>query len=269
MKRGRRRHDGLDTLLPGKQFVREQIRELGKIARREHPGRPATISDRDIDFIARYCAGATLREIGESYGISRERVRQRLAKMGLTSQTGGRAVRSLLSASARLAKSKTQQERQAARTQRIWGIPVAQQKAIRAAHGYEPFHAFTMQRKQSRARGIAWAMTFAEWWGLWQESGKWLKRGRGRNNYCMARWADDGPYDIKNAHICTCKQNGQEYQEMRNLRGRPKAVHTGIYLLYPGMKNAHVAKIGRRYVGAFATVEEAIAARERALAEAA
>lgn len=47
---------------------------------------------RNQDMESRYLSGETLQSIGKSYGITRERVRQILAKRGIKAQEGGAAL---------------------------------------------------------------------------------------------------------------------------------------------------------------------------------
>lgn len=50
--------------------------------------------ERDIDIVRRYAAGETLQEIGDRFGISRERARQIVAKIGGADADAARAARS-------------------------------------------------------------------------------------------------------------------------------------------------------------------------------
>lgn len=75
--------------------------------------------------------------------------------------------------------------------------------------------AFLDQRTQAGQRGIAWEMNLADWWSVWENSGKWSKRGRGRKGFCMARICDVGPYRKDNVYICTCAQNLRDYWSVR------------------------------------------------------
>jgi hypothetical protein len=75
------------------------------------------------------------------------------------------------------------------------------------AHAYKQFY---MQRTHAAQRGIAWLLTFAMWWSIWQHSGRYFLRGRGRGRYCMARFGDKGPYAVGNVHIVTNEQNQAE-----------------------------------------------------------
>jgi hypothetical protein len=71
-------------------------------------------------------------------------------------------------------------------------------------------NAFTMQKCIARKRGIAWQLTFDEWWDIWQQSGHWNDRGRKLNQYCMSRYGDVGPYSTTNVFIQTHIQNSKD-----------------------------------------------------------
>ena len=255
-------------MLPGGAFVREAIRSLAN--KPKSPRIYGAINDRDLDFVQRYTRGETLAEIGASYGISRERVRQRLKVCGIAGKQGGQAVKSFLAVPAKAAARKLKEDGQAARCQRIWGITLEAKRAIQAASGYVPFELYTRQRLTAAHRGIPWQLTFGQWWDLWQEGERWAQRGRGCHRLCMARWADDGPYSVENIYICTNQENSRDYQVSRRLKPKSeqksKTGHTGVYLMYPGLQKSFIARIGKKYVGQFATIEDAIAARELAQA---
>lgn len=64
-----------------------------------------------------------------------------------------------------------------------------------------PEKAYQQQKANSIRRGIAFELTFDEWWGIWKD---WFHlRGRGTNGLCMARENDSGPYAIGNVYITT------------------------------------------------------------------
>jgi hypothetical protein len=71
----------------------------------------------------------------------------------------------------------------------------------------------------ARQRGIAFLLTFKEWWAIWEASGKWEQRGYHRGQYVMARNGDVGPYAVGNVRICTGAENSAEMN--RNSRGKP------------------------------------------------
>jgi hypothetical protein len=71
----------------------------------------------------------------------------------------------------------------------------------------------------ARQRGVAFLLTFDEWWGIWNASGKWEQRGARKDHYVMARLGDVGPYAVGNVRICTHAENNAEANRLS--RGKP------------------------------------------------
>ena len=164
---------------------------------------------RDAEWVFLYRDGKTLQEIGDKYGFSREYVRQQLAKLGLTSIDGGLGMRSLKRAREQADVSLAKAAKKEAKCFASTGMSIEQFLAVSPLKKSDPNHPLMVYRKQrsnARRRGIKWDLSFADWWRIWQESGRWDERGRGRG-YCMARWADDGPYSVENIYICTGAEN--------------------------------------------------------------
>lgn len=164
---------------------------------------------RDAEWVLLYRDGKTLAEIGAQYGVTREYVRQQLAKLGLSRLDGGMAMRSLSKIGDQLKRKEAAEAHRARRDFEKWGMTTEAISAISPlprGHTGHPFRKFVEQRRNAKVRDIGWELTFAQWWGIWQESGHWGERGRGQG-YCMARWADDGPYSVENVYICTIGQN--------------------------------------------------------------
>lgn len=149
--------------------------------------------------------GKTLQEVGDLYGVTRERVRQLIKRHGLTGADG-----IFVRAASRLRYADHTPTRELS-IRAKWGISREEYEAIKTVYGTSsdrssPLRKYIEQRKNARVRGIQWGMTFADWWRIWQESGHWSERGRGQG-YCMARWGDSGPYSPENVYICTIGQN--------------------------------------------------------------
>jgi hypothetical protein len=208
VKRGRPRKDGL--LLATPQLLADIIKRLPRPSKRLQ----ADLT-RDMNFVARYRSGETLAEIGSVYGITRERVRQRLAKHGIKASSGGARIRSVLRSKDR---HEARQTRLGEYSLRKFGVPhavfceitglssVQGCDYIRKNNGNPIVKAYLNQKYKAMSRGIGWEISLADWWRIWQESGKWDRRGRGQG-YCMARWGDSGPYRPDNVYICTVGQN--------------------------------------------------------------
>ena len=65
-------------------------------------------------------------------------------------------------------------------------------------------------KSHAKRRGIPFLLTFEEWWAVWEQSGKWEQRGFRKGQYVMARFADQGAYEVGNVRICTVSENALE-----------------------------------------------------------
>lgn len=181
--------------------------------------------ERAASMAALYRDGYTLERIGTQYGLTRERVRQIIKKRhGLTAVDGGRYEQSnkKKAATRALREERCQQQN---------GCSLAQYKDLRAIGratmkngetlDRTPVRAFSGQKRNAiHHRGIEWKLTLWEWWTIWQMSGHWEERGRGRG-YMMCRKGDTGPYAVGNVVIATGVFNGSVQPNNPNRRGHP------------------------------------------------
>lgn len=72
----------------------------------------------------------------------------------------------------------------------------------------DPRRAFQKQASNAKARGIPWRFTFEEWWGIWEPH--FSKRGRHSDDLVMARFGDQGAYEVGNVEIKTARANVRE-----------------------------------------------------------
>lgn len=156
---------------------------------------------RNLRMCEMYKQGITLREIGEKYGVTRELVRQVISEFGIRGADGG--IR------------KTSEEKKAKRMAALesrylakHGLSVEQYRELRDKRIPKVFQA---QRSNSKKRGIAWHLSFGQWFSVWQESGKLHLRGRGKGRYVMSRYGDLGAYEIGNVFIQLSTENNREF----------------------------------------------------------
>jgi hypothetical protein len=162
------------------------------------------------------------------------------------------------------------------RTAADTGVPV--EFFDNAEQGPLAYKRFRKQRGHAKERGIEWQLTFAEWWGIWRESGLWAERGCARGgNAVMARFGDKGPYRVGNVRILSLAGNFAESREVLAgvQRRQPKkpfrppilaGAGRGWTRLKGNLKKPYMVKVAGKYVGTFATEVEAETAYSEAAA---
>jgi len=78
---------------------------------------------------------------------------------------------------------------------------------------------YATQRTAANKRGIDWRLSFAEWLGIWEASGRLAQRGVGIGRYVMARHGDCGPYSVGNVSIQLAVANSRDGLLTRLARG--------------------------------------------------
>jgi hypothetical protein len=173
---------------------------LRQLQRGRHAAPP---DERSEDMRSLYVAGTTLVQIGEKYGVTRERVRQILTKhYGIRAKDGGQSEQT------RKLRKEFQRKRDA-RSLRTWGCNYREYQRI-LKHKGRPTYAYWAQRKNAHARGIVWEFSLWQWWKIWEQSGRWPERGNGKG-YCMCRLGDTGSYAVDNVYIATGTENMQDH----------------------------------------------------------
>ncbi|HEY9145651.1 MAG TPA: sigma factor-like helix-turn-helix DNA-binding protein [Thiobacillus sp.] len=243
---------------------------------------------RQAEMVALYRAGKTLEQVGQLYGMTRERVRQIIAAAGITRADGGLHVQSQRR---RVRKATERQAKHDRRVMRFYGCSLAEARVLNdmvpLSRIGSPAQLYTRQRTTAKQRDISWEITFPEWMAVWRDSGKFDLRGHGRGSYCMARQGDTGPYSVANVYITTCDDNVRDYQAELKVRGvvcadgfkrlpekadrvSEKANRGNLgnlgrgrgftYLPHRSRSRPYQVVVRKKYIGAFATEQEARAA---------
>jgi len=203
----------------------------------------------------RYLSGETLAQIGLSYGISRERVRQIITgRYGSLASRGGKALSDRRKLEDRIRAKNEHYLRTEGCTYSQYRrlVRLAREMVAEGVSEHKtPIKAYASQRQRAKARGIAWEFTLWSWWTVWQKSGKWGRRGRGRASFVMCRKGDVGPYSPENVVIEPLFKNSFDGQD----RG---LTPLGVTRMQSGKYQAKSRIGGKvRRIGVFSTAEEA------------
>lgn len=96
---------------------------------------------------------------------------------------------------------------------------IARRAAKYKRYANSPLGKYQKHKKNAKRRGITFELTYADWWDIWQRSGRWSERGNGNTEgYVMARKGDTGPYALGNVEIIT---HGANVAERNTLYRRP------------------------------------------------
>lgn len=176
------------------------------------------------EIAAKYRAGMTLEAIGFDYNVTRERIRQILKAQGITGSEGGRSVSCGLGVAEKQTRRDEMKERAEQRALRMFGCSLTEAMAISGGRPFRligtPTQDYKSQRRNAERRSIPFNLTLPEWWKIWQDSGKWELRGRGKGKYCMARIGDTGGYEVGNVEIIPFVQNSQDFYKHVDRRTR-------------------------------------------------
>jgi predicted DNA-binding protein YlxM (UPF0122 family) len=149
-----------------------------------------------------FLSGNTMQEIGDRYGISRERVSKILRNTGVAIKNGGAALR-------KIKKDKEKFEIKNNRWIPYYKCTYSQLDGAKKELAKEGCHfrKFAVQKCSARRRGISFDMSFPEWVDTWIKSGKARDMGAGHGKYCMSRFGDVGSYSSGNVEIIPSVQN--------------------------------------------------------------
>ena len=69
---------------------------------------------------------------------------------------------------------------------------------------------FANAKRHAINRNVDWQLTLQDWHNWWQNTGHYHERGPFKDQYCMARYGDIGPYALDNIKCITNSENVKE-----------------------------------------------------------
>jgi hypothetical protein len=90
---------------------------------------------------------------------------------------------------------------------------------------------YTQHRLNAEKRNIPFRLSFKQWSAIWTASGKFHLCGNRRGRYCMARYGDQGAYEIGNVRICLIEVNRAERNRNYPMQGRNNPAFSQNYWL--------------------------------------
>jgi len=284
---GLTRHQIADKIGASPNYISTIAKENGIAVRHSSTG-VGVDRDRVEAMAAMYRGGKTLEEIGAVYKVTRERVRQIISKYaGVDAAQGGQSIKASKKANARAARKDAESyEKYGCSYQQYRELVDMGKEIMETGAGRErtPTGAWARQKHTAGTRGVEWKLKLWDWWQIWQESGKWEQRGRGKGMYVMCRFGDKGAYEVGSVYIAKFEHNVsfqpnnpyrkghpdhdkvmdkvREKRASRRKSSRAKVgkhgLPVGVYAAASGRYRAQVFLSGKvNHLGTFDTVSEA------------
>lgn len=249
-------------LLKAKNRVKgeKQVKTDPVVIKKKRGRKPGATSNRNREMADIFLKKpVSLEELGVKYGLTRERVRQLLYKMGIENKDGAfykHKTAKKMSEGAKAAKNRAAKANKSCMsyldcTSDIF-FDLTGIKWTSLALAGRLAKAYFNQKHSADIRGISWELTFPKWFDIWNRSGHIDQRGKGQEKYVMARKYDIGPYSEDNVYICLSTENNSERNDKKS------ELPMGVTKTRNGKFAASKMVEGKKHhIGTFSSVNEA------------
>ena len=189
-----------------KQSIYNIIKNYGVLPRKP-PQSKSEIEKRNLDIASSFKSGIPMTELASTYGMTRQGIQLILKHLGMNAKAGGASIRSK-ERQLNLINNKILNRERNCNIK--WGCTLDQWQTLRNMNlnfHLTPIARYIQHRSNVKRQNIDWHISLWQWWTIWNTSGLYNSRGRGKNGYCMTRLKDQGPYTYDNVYITTISKN--------------------------------------------------------------
>lgn len=166
---------------------------------------------RELEMCQLFKSGKTLQQIGDSYGLSRERVRRLIKRNGMCWLDGGKH---LEAEARRLEREKILAERREARSIKTYGCSHAEVEQINQGMALtdigSPAYMYFRDSMNAKKRGLRFDITLPQWMDLFDIGGGLSNRCREQDGLVLGRIDKSGHYTIDNVRVVTLAENSRD-----------------------------------------------------------
>jgi hypothetical protein len=169
------------------------------------------MTSREETMCTMYREGRTLQEIGDRFGITRERVRQLIRPLGVTRADGGIHIAAVENQRRREVRASASRE---ARSMSTYGCSYAEAKRLNYGMAFSdvgsPAFAYMRDRCNHTRRGKTFELTFPQWSDLFEAAGGVFNRGRFAEGLVLSLRDKRGNFVMGNVRVITLSENTRE-----------------------------------------------------------
>ncbi len=170
-------------------------------------------SKRKAEIRRRFLAGETMQEIGTSFGVTRERIRQILSGEGISGKNGGYKLKSALNRKSIIDQKREQREHRRrifdrwvrqelgvslATACQINGTPFKNKRELWTSDGACKKYLAVKRQAERKHPGLPY-IGFMDWLHTWSQSGHGT--GGPYPGWCMLRTNDNQPWSLENVRV--------------------------------------------------------------------
>ena len=189
-----------------KQSIYSIIKTSGHLPKKPQRNKNELLH-RNKEIVSEYKAGTPMPDLAETYDLTRQGIQLILKAHGISAKDGGARIRAQQKMVEKLKKNTNSKDE---RCLAKWGCTYEQWQTLRDFNKnfhLTPIARYIQHRSNVKRDNLIWQISLWDWWNIWQTSGKYNIRGRGKEGYCMTRKNTKLGYTKDNVKITTVSEN--------------------------------------------------------------